>query len=372
MDYFLADDLSGALDAAGAFHHAGRRVVVALTVDAWPRAEPDEIVAVTTETRNRAADRAAEVVRHAIAQGTARGARLVYKKIDSTLRGQVAAELRALEEALPEMRILFSPANPRVGRTVRDGVLLVHGVAVSETEFARDPLSPVRQSSIPALLGESVAGRVEIADAQSDEDLAAAVARMESRGSPWVAIGSGALARPVALLGAAASRAGVAPLAMPPAGPVLFVCGSTHPNSRAQAERLTQEGGVPMHEVTVANPRPAIAAALRSVSLQGAATLVLQKERVDAAMALRALVSVASDVLGGTGAARVFATGGDTAFALCRAIGVTHLRFVNELEAGMSLSLSSHDGRTLLWAIKPGGFSDSGAWLRAWHALRAA
>src|SRR5687767_4238023 len=100
-DYFLADDLSGALDAAAAFHHAGRRVTIALNLHEWPMGSSDEVVGITTETRNASATTAADALRAAIAEGKARGAQLLYKKIDSTLRGQVAAELAALVAALP-------------------------------------------------------------------------------------------------------------------------------------------------------------------------------------------------------------------------------------------------------------------------------
>ena len=126
-DYFIADDLSGALDAAAAFHAAGWTVTVALSEAAWPAGGFGEIVAYTTETRNAAPAEAATRVARAIAQGRARGGRLLYKKIDSTLRGPVAAELAAMLRLLPGTRVLFAPANPAVGRTVRDGVLRVHG-----------------------------------------------------------------------------------------------------------------------------------------------------------------------------------------------------------------------------------------------------
>ena len=89
-DYFLADDLSGVLDAAAAFHHAGRRVQVVLSAKDWNAGE-EILVGVTTETRNAPAAVAAAAVATALAHGQAQGARLVYKKIDSTLRGHVVA-----------------------------------------------------------------------------------------------------------------------------------------------------------------------------------------------------------------------------------------------------------------------------------------
>lgn len=370
-DYFLADDLSGALDAAAAFHRAGRSVVVALTVEAWPEDAADAIVGITTETRNVSPARAAEKVSSLMARARAKGARLVYKKVDSTLRGPVAAELAALAAALPEARLLFVPANPSVGRTVRAGRLLVHGVPVAETEFARDPLSPVRESSIRALLGNAAGPRVTIADAETDADLAAAVRDMEALREPWVAIGSGALARPVAALRpggrTVSAHAGEVPL---PRGPMVFVGGSAHRANREQAERLTQACGVAACEVGPDNIESVLPAAIAAVRQQGAVSLLLTRTRTDSARALAAITEVAGEVVQQTGAARIFATGGETAFALCRALRIARLHFRAEIEPGLSLSRAERPQGAMLWAVKPGEFGDAETWCRAYATLR--
>ena len=51
-DYLLADDLSGALDAAAAFQQQGRRVLIVWSLASRGTAPPDAFVAYTTETRN--------------------------------------------------------------------------------------------------------------------------------------------------------------------------------------------------------------------------------------------------------------------------------------------------------------------------------
>src|SRR5512141_1157412 len=72
-DYFLADDLSGALDAAAAFHRAGRSVRVILSADAWREVCQGEVVGITTETRNAAPELAATAVRQVLAEAKQRG-----------------------------------------------------------------------------------------------------------------------------------------------------------------------------------------------------------------------------------------------------------------------------------------------------------
>lgn len=369
-DYFIADDLSGALDAAAAFHRAGRRVQIVFCADGWT-ASTDDVVGVTTETRNAPPAVASAAVARTIARGQAQGARLVYKKIDSTLRGPVAEEIAALARQMPAARILFTPANPGVGRTVRDGVLLVHGVPVSETEFARDPVSPVKESHLQRLLGAGASHRIVIADADSEEDLAAAVARMVAGGGEWVAVGSGALARPVATLAArTAHSAATSALRSIPAGPVLMLGGSAHPGNRAQAAELTRARGVPAHELRLTDPAGAIAAGIASLRAGGGASLLVEPRRHDSAAVLRTLAAAAGEMIAATGTARIFVTGGETAFALCGALGVAELEFCDELESGLSLSHAVTNRGPLMFAIKPGGFGGAETWVRAWDALR--
>ena len=372
-DYFLADDLSGALDAAAAFHRVGRRVRIVLAVGSWPETEPDEVIGITTETRNAAPAAAARVVAEVVGTARVRGHRLLYKKIDSTLRGPVAAELAALRAAWPEARVLFAPANPAVGRTVSEGRLLVRGVPVAETEFGRDPLWPVRESSLRRVLGPAADAAVEVPDANTASDLAAAVAAMKRREGPWVAIGSGALAVPVAAehtpggsgwaLGRSAAVSG-------DRGRILMLGGSAHPGNRRQAAVLSERRCVPVVTLDLRAPRPTVEAALAAVRAHGGVSLVTPGERWPAAEALRAMVAAAVTVLAEGEVRRLFVTGGETAFALAAELGVTEFAYRAEIEPGLAVAESGHGIAARVWTVKPGGFGDEETWVRAWEALR--
>lgn len=370
-EYFLADDLSGALDAAAAFHHAGRRVRIVLSATDWSALD-DEVLGVTTETRNASAATAAAVVREAIARGRQQGARLVYKKIDSTLRGPVAAEIAALAGALPGTDVLFTPANPAVGRTVRAGVLRVHGVPVSETEFARDPASPVTESNLHRLLGHLGISGLHLADAESPADLAAAVAQRAAAGRPWVAVGSGALARPVAALAARHPRQTPAACPALAPGPVLLLGGSAHAANRVQAARLAEARGLVLHTLRLADPASAAAALLASLRAAGHGVLLVEETRRDSAAVLRTLTELVQRVIAASGANRIFATGGETAFALCAALGVSTLHLQDEIESGLVLAGADTPRGPIRLAVKPGGFGTADTWVRAWDRLHHA
>src|SRR4051794_25466561 len=124
----LADDLTGALEIGAKFAAAGIPATVS-TALAWDRSTPVSVI--DTETRHLPAAEAAAIIGR-LAR-VADNVRLLFKKTDSTLRGNIGAELDALAAVFPASRVVYVPAYPRMGRTVRDGTLLVNGVPVHET-----------------------------------------------------------------------------------------------------------------------------------------------------------------------------------------------------------------------------------------------
>ncbi|MCB1491623.1 MAG: four-carbon acid sugar kinase family protein, partial [Rhodobiaceae bacterium] len=119
----IADDLTGALDAAAPFAASRGGVVVAThpaALDAALARTPD-IVSISTRSREIAPEVARDIVAGVLAAlppGTP-----VLKKIDSRMKGNIAAELEAFGEG-PKLVI---PAIPDLGRVVRDGALVGFG-----------------------------------------------------------------------------------------------------------------------------------------------------------------------------------------------------------------------------------------------------
>jgi uncharacterized protein YgbK (DUF1537 family) len=369
-EFFLADDLSGALDAAAAFHHGGRRVRIVLRPEAWDQVPPDETAALTTETRNAPPERAAAVVRSIMLAAQGREARLLYKKIDSTLRGAVAAEVAAVLECLPTVQVLFAPANPAVGRTVREGVLRVNGVPVAETPFGRDPACPLRTSAVREILGEAATDRVEIPDTVTQDDLVAAVRQMSESEHEWIAVGSGALAKAVAPLLPRPLQLSADPEHDVPRSPVLMIGGSAHPLNRTQAQRLAAASGVVLHELAFESPAAAGQAAGETLRARGVAALQAPAVRTTAAAALGAIVEAAAVAIERAGVRRIFATGGETAYALCERLGIETLLYLDEIEPGHALAAGQSRNGPVLLAVKPGGFGDEHSWGRALERLK--
>ena len=126
----IADDLTGALDSACAFALRGMATRVALTRDEFAAALHDEqieVLAIPTGTRERAAEDAGRVVAQ-IVDVMAGFVGLVFKKVDSRLKGPIAAELGPLRAAFPRP-VLAAPAIPAQGRYIRDGHVVGAGVS---------------------------------------------------------------------------------------------------------------------------------------------------------------------------------------------------------------------------------------------------
>ena len=172
----IADDLTGAADTGVQFARAGYSAAVVFRGEPVPDEELDAVV-FDTDSRTRRPGLAARYV--AEAGRNVRGARLVYKKFDSTLRGPVAAELSAAFESTRRGRVVVAPAFPAAGRTTAGGTQLVHGVPVHETEMKNDPRTPVREGHVPTLLGRwsSSVGTLGVDDLDDPENVRRALAR---------------------------------------------------------------------------------------------------------------------------------------------------------------------------------------------------
>jgi uncharacterized protein YgbK (DUF1537 family) len=228
----LADDLTGALEVGAKFASRG----LDARVFPWPNLDfetPCGALVVDAGTRMLSAPEAAERMRGLAGEIARRGAELIYHKTDSTLRGNIAAEMRALGEAFGEREIVFAPAYPALGRMVLGGRLYVEGRPVEETAFARDPTHPVRTGDIGALV-EGVP-RVTIADGASEADLDAAARAVLSRGRQAIACGPAGLAMHLAAL-----LGGEREIAWPRWRRALVVNGSLHERSLEQARRARE------------------------------------------------------------------------------------------------------------------------------------
>ncbi len=152
----IADDLTGANDTALQFKLNGTDTNILLKNEIT-KSFLDELGAqawaIATETRNLEAKEAYEKVKESVELFVKEiNPDYFYKKIDSTVRGNIAVEILSILQVLEWDAAIVMPAFPQEGRITVGGYQLLKGVPIERTEMARDPHSPIMESHLPTLL----------------------------------------------------------------------------------------------------------------------------------------------------------------------------------------------------------------------------
>lgn len=319
----IADDLTGALDAAAPFAMRGVPTVVALSVAALPEALATgaRIVGVSTGSREMTPEAARSAVAGAVAR-LPEGIGL-FKKVDSRLKGNIEAEL----DALPLGQSLVVPAIPEFGRIAVDGRIEGFGVA-----------QPI---DIAARLGRH-ARTARIPDVRTAEDMAAALAEP----SDFIIGARGA---------AEAMACRMAPLAeprspaLPSGGSAYCVIGSTDPITLHQLAELRR--GVP-ELVDIAAPNGVMTARAAATGL-----VVLQAtpgETAAGSHEVALALGASLRALSPPGDALLVISGGATAQTVLETLGVGMLTLVGEALPGMPVARAGD----LTVITKSGGFGE--------------
>jgi D-threonate/D-erythronate kinase len=372
----VADDLTGAADGGVQLARAGYRTAVAFHgASVEPDAAGLDALVLDTDSRALAPDATRARVRDAA--GAVACAPIVMKKIDSTLRGHVGAEVAAALEATGRRVAIVAPAFPAAGRTTEDGVQLVDGEPVHRTGFAADPVTPVLEAHLPTLFAAAglTDARCVVADACTDADLEAIV-RSVPDPSEVLWVGSAGLARALGEVhrgpGTAVDEPGEEHDPR-----VLVVVGSANDVAREQVRRLVASGvppaGLSLPALGAGATATCGALAERALRDSGACVVHLAGagEGPDLARRIAAALGEVAERLAGAGLVTALVlTGGDTAVTVARRLGATGLRVDDELEPGVPVGrlLGPRPYRVV---TKAGGFGSPDVLQAACQALAA-
>jgi uncharacterized protein YgbK (DUF1537 family) len=367
----IADDLSGALDTAAPFAARGAdaRVVISLevlatTLEAWQGQWPD-VIAVNTESRHLPAEAAALRVSKAVRLLTRVAPQQWFKKIDSTLRGQVVAECKALRASLG-LPLLLAPAVPAQGRTVRAAEVWVDGHPLAETDYQQDARSPPLAGPIDVAFAAGglplqrycpgqampLPGEDCIADAVSDAELTAIYALLDT-GSRRAMAGAAGLAAAIAQRRLGAPEAPCCSLHRSNA--VLYAVGSRSARASEQLRQLRQHFP---HLATIdacADKPKGFQASSTCVVVPGGSATERTANQVAEEMAAQ-VASITSNWPQGE-ESLLFLTGGDIAMAVLSRLGASHIGVAAEWSPGVALGYIDGDPRRRVMT-KAGGFGD--------------
>ena len=329
----VSDDLTGALDSAVPFARAGWRTVVATGLPALHRALATGADVVAVSMNSREINVAEATARAQTAAAALSEVPVLFKKIDSRMKGHVRAETLELVTTRGLKRIVVCPAIPELGRHVVDGHVTGHGIAIP----------------IPVALSSDGQTVVECPDARTDADLDRIIAHADGA----LAVGARGLASAMARRsGAAATR----PLPLvPPRLPITFVIGSCDPVTRMQVDRL--RAAYPLAQwIGAADGVLADAPALVDI-------VIVQLvdgggARDGASVSARFANDLAPSL--STGNRTLFLTGGETAAACLDAMGIGVLQVLGEVQPGLPVSLPLDYPDAPHIVTKSGGFGEPG------------
>jgi uncharacterized protein YgbK (DUF1537 family) len=348
----VADDLTGAGDAAVYF--AARGYATNVCISAEREEVTAAVVAVSTDSRDGEPVEVLALMANVASRLPYRSAATLFKKIDSTLRGNVGAEIAAALEVFGCDAAVVCPAFPALHRVVEAGVLRAGRALDFEpidvlTCLATQGLERCVYAS-PGEIGNAISAgaRVVSLDAVCDEDLDQIAIEALALDRRVLCVGSGGFASAIARTLPVLPKADkLQPVSN---GPVLFCIGSDHVVTMAQQAALQAQRPVRMVQSKEATREDIVSALSR---------------RQHVCLRLpRAHFSPRSvrELIHGVPAAALLLSGGDTASLVCAAVGVQHIELYDEVVPGIprgSIRGGEFDGASVV--TKSGAFGDPDA-----------
>jgi uncharacterized protein YgbK (DUF1537 family) len=404
MNHYLiiADDFTGSNDTGVQIRRRGIPVSV---VFSGRGVSGRESCVVDTESRGLSEDAAFRKAAAEAGDIPFKDFAQVMKKVDSTLRGNIGAETRALDGYYRPELIVFAPALPDLGRTTVKGVHRLNGTPITLTELARDPKTPVKTDDIRQILSQAFphetaahvdleavrggkidlsGGRIFSFDAAANSDLAAIVRAVLAEGKRVLWVGAAALADSLLSVERAVP-------------PTLAVVASLSSVTRGQVRYAETQGvslvKAPLCELLEKTVRPEETAAEAAALLKEGKDVVLlasstysEDEFLKAEDGARRFglstgaMSAFTQNLMGTLALRVlesaeisglFLSGGDTAMSCFEHAGALGSRIITEIATGiplMRLIGGAHEGLKVV--TKAGAFGKEDAVFYGLRKLR--
>ena len=379
----IADDLTGALDAGAMFVEAGFSANLAFDMRRRTTRMADLLV-VSSDSRNATEKAARQQVARAAKKLLRFDLPLVYKKIDSTCQGNLAAEIDALLAVLEIDSAIICPANLTQKRIVENGVVKVHGEAcVYLPDLLKrqgcHSVSVVRTPVTQAKIARAVRyHRLVLADATQQDELACLAKLFVKSTRQILLVGSAGLAAHVARILAVESAKFAQPR-LPTCreprvsrvtnhAPLVFFIGSRNVVTLRQVDALVKRVTTKVCPCTRQGAREA-SQALRS-QIHVVVRVPIHEEP---STQIQSSLKYFGKVLQSCPVSGVFMSGGDTARQVCQCLKPHALSIHREIVSGISsgrIMGGLADGTNVY--TKPGGFGDRNTLVQFIRAARCA
>jgi uncharacterized protein YgbK (DUF1537 family) len=371
----VADDLTGALDTGVQFHQWGYKVQ--LTDN--PKKSKAQVTIINTDTRNKSPEKAYQTTYQA-AKKIAKFD-IIYKKTDSTLRGNPGQELQAILDATGEKKAIITPTYPKTRRKVTNGHLYIGNQLITETEYIHEyrvassyipeilkTKTPIHQISDTKKIPET---GIALLDSETEQDLLKIVNRY-----PRILAGSAGLADALCQV-----------LQDPP--PVIIIIGSTRKETRKQVINLYKRMGVqiiPLDYINALKKMPQNKTILRAKKelSKGNDVIIIsalsqkivddtRKKAKELSLTNQSIETNITESLAETTKellnhrlSGIIISGGATALAITKRLNVKNIEIIDEVQSGIPV-LKMDELSTI---TKAGGFGTSDALIEASRYLK--
>ncbi|KPJ88206.1 MAG: hypothetical protein AMS17_06285 [Spirochaetes bacterium DG_61] len=414
MMYVIADDLTGAGDTGVQFVKRGYRTIVSIMPESvLSMASIDtDVYVVDTETRDEESTAAQVKLQKMLKVLNIDKTEIVYKKVDSTLRGPIGVEIEEIMKHLGRDICVFTPTFSSYGRITIGGYLVVDGEVLGHSKYYNGKMEPGDASYIPLLLSHQTnipIARIDLKDVAKGVDVISRnLIKLFEKGNKIIIIdatnekhlhdiveaslrftgsvlyaGSAGLAqhicqgtefRVIRTLKVAASI-----------NPYLIIYASRHPIIQQQIDYLRER--VECHELIIdvskiLSDRDGMLALYTEDCLNALESRlhviihthhdrtegerIFEKAIVKHKTELRMLElqirqfigELVSRILSVIKIENIILSGGDTALGVCNALGIQRLQIIDELLPGIPVSLADYNGNPLQLVTKAGGFGE--------------
>ena len=196
MIYVIADDLTGANDTGVQFTKKGYNTIVSVLDEKSTIIIPDnlDVFVMDTETRELESKTARKRLKSILEKININKKDVVYKKVDSTLRGNMGVEIEEIMNILKKDICIFSPSYPSYQRITIGGYLVVDQKPLSLSEYSCGSSTQVENSFIPFLLKKQTdfpVGQIDLKDvAKGQKTILSKMNELYQKGNKIIVIDS--------------------------------------------------------------------------------------------------------------------------------------------------------------------------------------
>ncbi len=398
----IADDLTGSNDTGVHFLAADNEVVVVVDPKKDSSTPTADTVVINTDSRLCSRETAYQKVSESMNAYVHPRPKEIYKKVDSTLRGNVGAEIDAVMDTVGFHLACVATATPRNGRTVKNGVCYVNGVELGDTEMAKDPFTPVHFSDIRKIITAQsrrstellpleiirspfaeaqsyltklveAGAEIIVSDAETVDDLRVSTRLFEHLAQQVLYVGSAGLFH--AMKDTAVTHTDRVALNTDNTPKILFVVGSLMETTLSQVEYMQQRNPIHISMLSTENLLSELESEIKlqidsiNSAYQQSDIVLLRTDRSKTDESLVAskvgstLGRVVKGVVNATELDAMVVTGGDTALNVLRSLEIGSIKLIDEVSPGIPISTIQIPGSTkpTLFVTKAGSYGESNA-----------